>query len=272
MSDTQNGAHEQADSIHQGIDSSSVLEAAKAFAFKWADASDENRLAAEKEFLASISAEVAASVTRANDCAAIALAAATSQAVAARSALYAIAKTYDDQELRSRALEAYEETFASSPLPATAPREPSSTAARKELAKSVFGGINALRWLLNITTEFDRKDVRTRQAARLLDQFFDKSMVTNRTHLEHLWKVLHAELSTADILQCLKATDAAEFSTAVSLAGWKIQRHMHGWMLADPDGRTHIAYDTSTSDETERVLARICEALAAHGVDGANAT
>jgi len=31
--------------------------------------------------------------------------------------------------------------------------------------------ISALRWLLNITTEFDRKDVRTRQAARLLDDY-----------------------------------------------------------------------------------------------------
>lgn len=73
---------------------------------------------------------------------------------------------------------------------------------RKALAKSVFGGINALRWLLNITTEFDRKDVRTRQAARLLDEY-SSGGATNRQHLEHLWKVLNDELSTADVLDCL---------------------------------------------------------------------
>lgn len=73
---------------------------------------------------------------------------------------------------------------------------------RKELAKSVFGGINALRWLLNLTTEFDRKDVRTRQAARLLDEY-SSGGVTNRQHLEHLWETLHRELSTDDVLECL---------------------------------------------------------------------
>jgi len=73
---------------------------------------------------------------------------------------------------------------------------------RKALAKSVFGGINALRWLLNVTTEFDRKDVRTRQAARLLDEYSNGG-ATNRQHLEHLWRVLNDELSTADVLDCL---------------------------------------------------------------------
>lgn len=76
---------------------------------------------------------------------------------------------------------------------------------RKDLARSVFGGINALRWLLNITTEFDRKDVRTRQAARLLDEFSPNDGITNRVHLERLWKALHDELSTKDVIACLRA-------------------------------------------------------------------
>lgn len=75
---------------------------------------------------------------------------------------------------------------------------------RKELAKSVFGGITALRWLLNITTEFDRKDVRTRQAARLLDDYTCGNG-TNREHLERLWKTLHDELTLHDALECLNA-------------------------------------------------------------------
>ena len=46
--------------------------------------------------------------------------------------------------------------------------------------------VGTLRWLLNLTTEFDRKDVRTRQAARLLDDFTDKHGRTNRENLEAL--------------------------------------------------------------------------------------
>ncbi|HDR9761521.1 hypothetical protein KDX16_15660 [Burkholderia vietnamiensis] len=76
---------------------------------------------------------------------------------------------------------------------------------RKDLARGVFGGINALRWLLNITTEFDRKDVRTRQAARLLDEFSPNDGITNRVHLERLWKALHDQLSTKDVIACLRA-------------------------------------------------------------------
>jgi hypothetical protein len=87
---------------------------------------------------------------------------------------------------------------------------------RKELAKSVFGGINALRWLLNITTEFDRKDVRTRQAARLLDECGDKNGRMNRHYLEHLWKTLYDELSLDDTLECLRARDAAPTPTVAA--------------------------------------------------------
>lgn len=47
--------------------------------------------------------------------------------------------------------------------------------------------VSTLRWLLNITTEFDRKDVRTRQAARLLDEFSGGDGRTNRELLEDLW-------------------------------------------------------------------------------------
>ncbi len=77
------------------------------------------------------------------------------------------------------------------------------------IAKSVFGGINALRWLLNITTEFDRKDVRTRQAARLLDEYCTGEGTSNRVHLEHLWKTLNDTLSLEDTLECLRAPDRA---------------------------------------------------------------
>lgn len=79
----------------------------------------------------------------------------------------------------------------------------------KALAKSVFSGTSSLRWLLNITTEFDRQDVRTRQAARLLDEFFDKAGVTNRAHLEHLWKCLHDVLGTDEVIEILNERDAA---------------------------------------------------------------
>lgn len=71
------------------------------------------------------------------------------------------------------------------------------------LAKRVFGGINALRWLLNLTTEFDRKDVRTRQAARLLDDFTDKHGRTHRQLLEQMWSELNGLLSHDDVLECL---------------------------------------------------------------------
>jgi hypothetical protein len=51
--------------------------------------------------------------------------------------------------------------------------------------------ISALRWLLNLTTEFDRKDVRTRQAARLLDEYGSgEPFKTNREQLEELWRAL----------------------------------------------------------------------------------
>lgn len=52
---------------------------------------------------------------------------------------------------------------------------------------SIRTGISTLRWLLNLTTEFDRKDVRTRQAARLLDDYSSEDGRTNRQTLEDLW-------------------------------------------------------------------------------------
>ncbi|MBB4517152.1 hypothetical protein [Paraburkholderia fungorum] len=84
------------------------------------------------------------------------------------------------------------------------PADQSVARARNTIAKNVYRGIDALRWLLNITTEFDRKDVRTRQAARLLDEFFSADGITNRVELEHLWKTLYSELSLQDKLDCLR--------------------------------------------------------------------
>lgn len=98
---------------------------------------------------------------------------------------------------------AWQAALASTALQADAPR---ADDARKAVAKSVFGGINALRWLLNITTEFDRKDVRTRQAARLLDEYCSGNGTSNRAHLEQLWKTLNDALSLADTLEYLAAT------------------------------------------------------------------
>jgi hypothetical protein len=82
--------------------------------------------------------------------------------------------------------------------------------AASDLAFSVYSGINALRWLLNITTEFDRKDVRTRQAARLLDEYTDSFGKTNRERLEAMWKALNDSLpDDGRINEYLRAHDAA---------------------------------------------------------------
>lgn len=92
------------------------------------------------------------------------------------------------------------------------PADQAMARARNTMAKNVYRGIDALRWLLNITTEFDRKDVRTRQAARLLDEFFSADGITNRVELEHLWKTLYSELSHQDKLDCLREPDSRKAS------------------------------------------------------------
>lgn len=69
--------------------------------------------------------------------------------------------------------------------------------------------VSALRWLLNITTEFDRKDVRTRQAARLLDEFHDADGRTNRDLLEDLWRVV----SGTDVPALSAAGQAVKLTT-----------------------------------------------------------
>jgi hypothetical protein len=82
--------------------------------------------------------------------------------------------------------------------------------AEADLAFSVYSGLNALRWLLNITTEVERKDVRTRQAARLLDEYMDSFSKTNRERLEDMWKTLHDKLpDDGRISEYLRAHDAA---------------------------------------------------------------
>jgi hypothetical protein len=89
-----------------------------------------------------------------------------------------------------------------------APQQASDAAS--DLAFSVYSGLNALRWLLNLTTEFDRKDVRTRQAARLLDEYTDSFGKTNRERLEDMWKTLHDKLpDDGRISEYLRAHDAA---------------------------------------------------------------
>ncbi|MGE8449684.1 MAG: hypothetical protein ACN6OP_03465 [Pseudomonadales bacterium] len=96
------------------------------------------------------------------------------------------------------------------------------------LAKSVFGGLNSLRWLLNITTEFDRKDVRTRQAARLLDEYQDKHGRTNRALLETLWKALHDKLSLDDTLECLAASPGQHSNENRDAERWRsIEPRLH---------------------------------------------
>jgi hypothetical protein len=98
------------------------------------------------------------------------------------------------------------------------PADQAVAQARKTMAKNVFRGINALRWLLNITTEFDRKDVRTRQAARLLDEFSSSDGMTNRVELEHLWKTLYGELSVQDSLDCLREIESRKASVEADRA------------------------------------------------------
>lgn len=49
------------------------------------------------------------------------------------------------------------------------------------------------------------------------------------------------------------------------LSGWKIEQHpgsAESWVIAEPNGRSHIAADKPASEETERVLARLCKVLA----------
>lgn len=101
-------------------------------------------------------------------------------------------------------------------LPVKADSDVSGSQVAADLAFSVFSGLNALRWLLNITTEFDRKDVRTRQAARLLDDYIDSFGKTGRQRLEDMWKKLNEKLpDDGRINEYLRAHDAAsrELST-----------------------------------------------------------
>ncbi|MGY6257248.1 hypothetical protein ACXIVK_27705 [Paraburkholderia caledonica] len=56
------------------------------------------------------------------------------------------------------------------------------------------------------------------------------------------------------------------------LPGWTIHRYTRGWLISEPSGRTHAAHDNPSSDETERVLARVFTALANHSAGQAEAT
>ncbi|MBC8741859.1 hypothetical protein F6X40_35515 [Paraburkholderia sp. UCT31] len=46
------------------------------------------------------------------------------------------------------------------------------------------------------------------------------------------------------------------------LNGWHFGEYHDGWLVTDPQGRVHVAHDKPSSDETERTLARLCQALA----------
>ncbi|CAB3754114.1 hypothetical protein [Paraburkholderia humisilvae] len=86
---------------------------------------------------------------------------------------------------------------------------------------------------------------------------------------------LHLGLSVGEAVAKLKAevrrrlnaldADAGRIVTPhryTVLQGWTIHPFSAGWMIAEPGGRTHVAHDLPTSDETERVLARMCAFLA----------
>jgi hypothetical protein len=56
---------------------------------------------------------------------------------------------------------------------------------------------------------------------------------------------------------------------SLGVDGWKIAPHGDGWVIAEPEGRSHIAHDKPMCDETERVLARLCSALSARTANDA---
>ncbi len=84
--------------------------------------------------------------------------------------------------------------------------------------------LGTLRWLLNITTEFDRKDVRTRQAARLLDDYTDASGKTNREHLESLWKKLEQAATPPAAIPAAPSEDVMKSLEAIEIFAKFIQR------------------------------------------------
>lgn len=88
---------------------------------------------------------------------------------------------------------------------------PPAAALGHATAHATVSEISALRWLLNITTEPDRKDVGTKQAARLLDEYGNADNATNRELLESLWRKLIAAPENPDREQ---HADDAPFPTA----------------------------------------------------------
>jgi hypothetical protein len=63
--------------------------------------------------------------------------------------------------------------------------------------------ISSLRWLLNITTEFEREGMKqaVKHAAKLLDDYCCANGVPNRQHLESLWSKLNDQRPLDDTRQ-----------------------------------------------------------------------
>jgi hypothetical protein len=123
---------------------------------------------------------------------------------------YGLAAVIEGDQDRPRQLKRVVDYVHAMLAASTAPAQSCGEDAASDLAFSVYSGLNALRWLLNLTTEFDRKDVRTRQAARLLDDYTDRFGKTNRQRLEDLWKKLNDKLpDDGRINEYLRAHDAA---------------------------------------------------------------
>ena len=118
--------------------------------------------------------------------------------------------------------------YRASPAPAVEPAPQAPQCDSQE--------ISALRWLLNITTEFDRKDVRTRQAARLLDEYRSGDGRTNRELLESVWSKIRAAPvePAADLVHPAPAQGAAD--EARDAARYRLLRRGQHWSVIDGIG------------------------------------
>jgi len=122
--------------------------------------------------------------------------------------------------------------------------------------------VSALRWLLNITTEFDRKDVRTRQAARLLDDYSCDGR-TNREHLESLWSKLATPAPAvgakepwfeSELIHASNAGYAQGLIDGKALAAVGASVQPSDWLLIDgaPKDGTEILLGRAANEELDQ--------------------